>query len=79
MRNPSPPKIDDTPIPEDLKDGPACRNYDPDWWFPEQKGNQNAVMAITICYEECAVFAACQKFARDSRQEFGIWAGEYTW
>jgi WhiB family redox-sensing transcriptional regulator len=45
---------------------------DPDWFFPERGGTSYA--AKTIC-GHCIVRAACDRYARENRESYGIWGG----
>jgi hypothetical protein len=55
------------------QDRAACRDVDPALFFPET--GANGTEAKQIC-AGCAVRKPCLTFALDSRQEWGVWAGE---
>jgi len=52
-----------------------CRDMDPEWWFPNDRG-ATAVsrMAILIC-RQCDVAQQCLQTALDHNEPFGIWGG----
>lgn len=65
--------------PVDWRDRAACRGKDPDLFFPEAPPNTDAgkrqvAEARAVC-RACPVTAACLRFALDTRQSNGIWAG----
>lgn len=52
--------------------GAACREHDPDLWFPVA-GMHNAV-AQAIC-DSCPVRERCADYAEDMREQHGVWGG----
>lgn len=54
---------------------PACRDYDPELWFPLSDKTATAV-AIAICHT-CPIQGACLTWALDHEIRDGIWGG-YT-
>lgn len=50
----------------------ACRNRDPELWFPPKSGNPNP--AINIC-RQCPVITECAQYALQTGQSHGIVAG----
>ena len=50
----------------------ACREADPDWFFPGPDGD--AEMAIRVC-RTCAVRDECLEWALDTRIRYGVWGG----
>ena len=57
-----------------------CKNYDPEWWFPEKvrinsrKRTKEEMLARTIC-TECPVRTECLDYALGYSGLFGIWGG----
>lgn len=62
-------------------DGALCEGRDPMVWFPEHSGEKPTVRARLerrakqVC-AACPVLGECRRFARASRQPFGVWGGE---
>ena len=52
----------------------ACRDVDPELWFPNDRDSYERAQAIKIC-GSCDVKAQCLKVARKRRERFGIWGG----
>jgi len=50
----------------------ACRERDPDTFFPATPAGERA--AIVIC-DGCPVIADCLEFALEARITYGIWGG----
>jgi WhiB family redox-sensing transcriptional regulator len=50
----------------------ACRQFDPDLFFPGPDGS--AADAVKIC-RACPVLDECREWALDARVAFGIWGG----
>ena len=50
----------------------ACRDADPDLFFPSNK--EQAKAAVAIC-ATCPVRLDCLDYALDARERFGIWGG----
>lgn len=50
----------------------ACRDRDPDAFFPVTPGDERA--ALRIC-SGCPVRQDCLEFALEARVRFGIWGG----
>lgn len=62
----------------DWRQHSACRNEDPDLWFP--LGTTGPFIAQTeqakdICNTRCPVVNQCLSYALESRQMFGVWGG----
>jgi hypothetical protein len=57
----------------------ACRDDDPEEWFPVGDGETRAThsaYALYVCRNLCKVRAECAQYVRDStRRPVGIWAG----
>lgn len=59
-----------------------CRNYTPDWWFPDYDGTQDEIaeartqerIAKSVCLE-CPAFQECQAYSMQFTGLHGIWAG----
>ncbi|HEX5567406.1 MAG TPA: WhiB family transcriptional regulator [Streptomyces sp.] len=67
----------DTHTPADTwRDFAACRETDPDLWFPES-GNSNAARAAKRICARCPVIADCREFIEqvETHYPFGIWGG----
>lgn len=52
----------------------ACRNHDPNLFFPADGGWHIAKQAIAIC-NECPVRTDCLTYALEENQQYGIWGG----
>ena len=52
----------------------ACRDRDPDLWWPEGNDMARRYEAQEICLG-CPVAEQCLQYALDTRQVFGIWGG----
>lgn len=50
----------------------ACRDVDPDLFFPELGGSAQDAKAVCA---ECPVRAQCLEYALATGQRFGVWAG----
>jgi WhiB family redox-sensing transcriptional regulator len=53
----------------------ACRDYDPEWWYPMPLDHATREKAAAVC-AECPVTAQCREFADATGTTVGIWAGE---
>lgn len=54
----------------------ACRNHNPDWWHPHDRGNSRAAQtALNICKTQCTVTAECLEYALRTVEVHGIWGG----
>lgn len=51
----------------------ACRDADPDWFFP-QRASKDVAKARKLC-ASCPVQEQCFEYAQDAPEEQGIWAG----
>ena len=57
-----------------------CKNYDSEWWFPEQerinsrKRTKEEMLARTIC-TECPVRDECLDYSLKYEGIYGIWGG----
>jgi WhiB family redox-sensing transcriptional regulator len=63
--------------PPDWRDDAACRDADPDLFFPDgdiRSGRAQVRMAKLIC-RGCPVSTTCLSWALASGQEHGIWGG----
>jgi len=66
-----------TGAPHDWRDNAACRNYDPELFFPEGTAGpalQQTEQAKRIC-ASCPVRMPCLRFALRNGLGFGIWGG----
>lgn len=52
--------------------GAACRDHDPELWFPHPKQDSSA--AEKIC-DQCPIRQACLDYARDNDEKNGVWGG----
>jgi WhiB family redox-sensing transcriptional regulator len=60
----------------DWRDRAACRNANPELFFPDDKRPSRAqVMAAKLICGGCPVSATCLSWALSSGQEAGIWGG----
>lgn len=64
----------------------SCSNpeYDPDWWFPQEKAGKSnwsrtpdAMKARAIC-ASCPILQECREYACQYEGIYGIWGG-YDW
>jgi WhiB family transcriptional regulator, redox-sensing transcriptional regulator len=63
--------------PRDWRDDAACRNHDPELFFPEGTAGparDQAERAKRVC-QSCPVQAPCLQFALGHGLSFGIWGG----
>jgi WhiB family transcriptional regulator, redox-sensing transcriptional regulator len=58
----------------DWRDEAACRDAEPDLFFPDRSARAQVKMAKLIC-RGCAVSATCLSWSLASGQEAGIWGG----
>lgn len=59
-------------------DDAACRNHDPELWFPDRSDTHIRAQAIAICVT-CPVQTACATYALTHQITDGIWGGiDYT-
>ena len=60
----------------DWRDRAACRDYDPETWFPTKTESDAGweAAAKRVCRDKCWVQAECLTFALDMNAT-GIWAG----
>jgi WhiB family transcriptional regulator, redox-sensing transcriptional regulator len=65
------------PVPGDWRSRGACRDEDPDLFFPitSQGPSARQVMLAKAVCGRCAVKAECLRFALDSKQDYGVWGG----
>lgn len=66
-----------TPRRVDWRDNAACRNEEPDDWFPvgsTPAAQAQTVHAKAVCWT-CPALEACGRWALQTRQPFGIWGG----
>lgn len=62
---------------DDWRHGAACRDSDPDLFFPAGETGlalDQAKAAKAVC-QQCPVRAECLEFALVSNQEAGVWGG----
>ncbi len=52
----------------------ACRDHDPDMWFPPVGNRSTYQAAVAIC-ADCPVRLACLNYAVTNRIRFGVWGG----
>lgn len=61
----------------------SCADYDPEWWFPQEKGGNHkrwtrtpdALKAREICLS-CPARKECKDYAIKYDRIYGIWAGQ---
>ncbi|WP_443057150.1 WhiB family transcriptional regulator [Streptomyces sp. NBC_00669] len=56
------------------RDRAACRNEDPELFFPKQAGNKQEELAKEVC-ARCPVREQCADEARLVRPGYGVWGG----
>lgn len=54
----------------------ACRDAQPDAFFPPEPSERVARLARDVCLSRCAVTAECGAYA-DREQHAGLWGGEF--
>lgn len=59
---------------DDPDNPPACREFDPELWFPHPGDSYSRHRAIGICHT-CPIEVACLAFALATDTRFGIWGG----
>lgn len=52
----------------------ACREHDPEIWYPDYTGPVSTIRAKTVC-RECPVRVNCLLEALATGEDFGIWGG----
>jgi WhiB family redox-sensing transcriptional regulator len=57
------------------RDGAACREADPELFFPDIRSARAQVMTAKLICRSCPVTTACLSWALASGQEHGIWGG----
>lgn len=50
----------------------ACRDADPDVFFPSNKTEERAALALCAM---CPVIRECQDYSIEARETFGVWGG----
>lgn len=58
-------------------DQAACRDEDPELFFPEKGQTDIGNAAIMVCFG-CPVRRECDDYRNRTGTEHGIWAGTYT-
>lgn len=67
-----------TRLPEDWKEYAACRECDPELFFPSEGDKFCGRIAKYVC-RQCPVQTDCLEYALAStRREYGIWGGTTT-
>jgi WhiB family redox-sensing transcriptional regulator len=51
----------------------ACREHDPDMWFPTDA--RVVAAPVSICLTICTVRQDCLDYAIETKQRYGIWGG----
>ena len=59
----------------DWRDDAACRDADPELFFPDSRSAWGQVKRAKLICRGCPVSATCLSWALDSNQEAGIWGG----
>jgi WhiB family redox-sensing transcriptional regulator len=57
---------------------PACREYDPDIWFPvgyTGEANLSQIMLATLVCASCPLRIGCLEYALSNNEGVGIWGG----
>lgn len=57
------------------QDQAACRNVDPDLFFPSETDKATALQAKQVC-GRCVVKDECLSYALWAREDEGIWGGK---
>ncbi|MFG3276191.1 WhiB family transcriptional regulator [Streptomyces luteogriseus] len=58
----------------DWRDQSACRDQDPEGWFPSATNGHAVKAAKGYCFA-CPVMVQCAQFALRTRQDVGVWGG----
>ena len=58
-------------------DDAACKDKDPEIFFPEKGESVKGNEAILTCFN-CSVRTQCNEYKKISESTDGIWAGEYS-
>lgn len=56
----------------------ACRNHDPELWFPvgvNAQARTQEKQAKKVCNRSCPVVEQCLQWALETRQDSGVWGG----
>lgn len=59
----------------DWRDSAACKDTDPDDWFPETYSAAHETKMARICFFECPVQENCLEYALNFPETVGMWAG----
>jgi WhiB family transcriptional regulator, redox-sensing transcriptional regulator len=59
----------------DWRDDAACRDADPELFFPDTRSARDQVTKAKLICRGCPVRAICLSWALSSGQEAGIWGG----
>lgn len=59
----------------DWMDEAACKNSDPDDWFPMEYSLAHENRMTRICIEKCPVQEQCLEYALVGKETMGIWGG----
>lgn len=63
-------------LPAFLRDGDgACKDYDPELFYPTSEKNAAAVAAAKSVCGRCPLRARCLAYALEMGDDWGIWAG----
>lgn len=54
----------------------ACRNHNPELFFPHSRDFRNQNLAINVC-RPCPVKSRCEQYALDHDTCEGVWAGRF--
>jgi len=57
-----------------FRDKAACKNADPNLFFPEKGANKLFKEAVEIC-KRCTVYKDCLRFAMNNQIPYGVWGG----
>lgn len=60
---------------DDWREHAACRDYNPEDWFPDFGDNATRNFAKTVCRQDCAVSTQCLAAAIRNEEQHGVWAG----
>lgn len=64
------------PALQDWKVDAACRDYDPEYWFPSSKSE--SAMGKEVCHY-CPVRETCLLRSLENNEIFGTWGGVDEW
>ncbi|WP_225825656.1 WhiB family transcriptional regulator [Streptomyces naphthomycinicus] len=68
-------RVHDTDRPDDWRDEAICRQYNPDLFFTDGKGQTEQIRAAQAICHGCPVRIRCGEYAIQAGEYWGIWGG----